>query len=82
MSKAKLYDWLKTKFTDLESAKVFYKKWIDEMGQETPFGMFSWRSMAAHISNVLQGKEQNNNEIITSYISTKYGNEIMFSYWH
>ena len=77
---SQFYDWLKTQFTDLESAKVFYKKWIDEMEQETPFGMFSWRAMAAHISNVLEGKKQDNNEFMTSYMSTKYGSEVMFSY--
>jgi hypothetical protein len=74
------YDWLKTQFTDLESAKVFYKKWIDEMDQETPYGVFSWRAMAAHISNVLEGNEPDNNEIYTSYMSTKYGSDVMFSY--
>ena len=50
------------------------------MDQETPYGVFSWRAMAAHISNVLEGNEPDNNEIYTSYMSTKYGSDVMFSY--
>ena len=73
------YDWLKQQFTDLKTAKIFYLKWKDEDDQETPYGCFSMRSMAAHISNVLEGKEHDDDAVCTNYMSTKYGPDIFWT---
>ncbi len=72
------YDYLRSQFNNLQEAKIFYKKWWVEWEQEIPdynFDMFSLRSMAYHISKVLENEEPDNN-ICTSYIDTKYGSEI------
>ena len=76
--KNEFYDWLRTQFTDLESAKVFAQKWAREMNQETPFGDFTQRAMSYHISNVLEGKNEDEGGI-TMYITTKYGVDIYWS---
>ena len=73
------YAWLKTQFVDLETAKVFYKKWLNDDNQETAYGCFSMRAMAAHISNVLEGKTYVNDNIYTNYIITEYGSDIYLS---
>ena len=72
------YNWLKQQFTDLDTAKTFYKKWREDEEQETPYGRFSMRAMAAHISNVLEGKEDDD-AICTNYMITKYGSDIFCS---
>lgn len=71
------YLWLSDQFNDLQSCKIFYKKW--SVDQNCPFGSFSMRSMAAHCSNVLEGKKRNPNAITTNYINTRYGSEIFLS---
>ena len=73
------YNWLKQQFTDLETAKLFYKKWKKDYDQETPYGCFGLRSMAAHISNVLEDKNYDDDTFFTNYIDTKYGPEIFGS---
>lgn len=73
------YEWLNQQFTDLNTAKEFYIKWKDEDDQETPYGCFSMRAMAAHISNVLEGKENYEDTVCTNYMSTKYGSDIFFT---
>ena len=73
------YEWLRSQFTDIEEAKVFYSKWRDEDDQESEYGCHSLRAMSAHISNVLEGKKTLGDDISTNYMSTKYGSEIFFS---
>lgn len=72
------YDWLKTQFTDLNSAKEFYKNWCGPLNQQTPFGCFSMRSMAHHVSNVLEGKDCSDPGSL--YYDTKYGSELYLNY--
>lgn len=71
------YDWLRTQFTDLESAKLFFRKFKDD-DQVTPFGDFSQKAMCYHISMVLEDKQPNNLSA-TDYINTKYGTDIYWS---
>ena len=68
------YNWLKTQFTDIESAKVFFNKIKDNC--ETPYGPFTQRAMCYHISQVLEGKEYKEIGQLTNYSATKYGVEI------
>lgn len=77
------YEFLKTQFSDLESAKKFYHNWIYENHQDIPGhpewsddDCFSMRAMAGHISQVLEGK---NEQYKNTYMNTKYGSEIYFS---
>ena len=70
------YEWLKTQFTDLESAKTFFKNW-KRSGQKTPYGEFTLRCMAAHISNILENKEYDPSEVI-SVSNTAYGIDILY----
>ena len=51
-------------------------KWIKKLRM----ACFRGERWPAHISNVLEGNEPDNNEIYTSYMSTKYGSDVMFSY--
>ena len=75
-----LYSFLRTQFNDLIEAKRFYYWWQNECDQQLPvFGMFSLRSMAYHISMVLEGYEEQTTEFLTMYIETKYGTEIYFT---
>jgi hypothetical protein len=70
--------WLKRQFHDFNSAVRWYVKFVHLDGQKTPYGMFSMRSMCAHISNVLEGKEEESDCICTNYTATKFGLDI---YW-
>ncbi len=81
------YNYLRTQFNNLDEAKVFYKKWINEWGQDIPghkewseINCFSMRAMAGHISAILT---KNDNEYESddcyTYADTKYGSEIYFS---
>lgn len=80
------YDYLKSHFNDLPSAKKFFIIWRCEWEQDIPGhpewsggNCFSIRSMAAHISNVLEGKSRDISGLITTnYITTKYGSDILF----
>ncbi len=70
------YNYLKTQFDDLETAKKWYKSWANG-GDHKPipkYGSFTCRAMAMHISNVLEGKEDDS--ATNSYIFTKHGTEI------
>lgn len=81
MSKEKLdfYDYLRTQFSTIEECHDFYQKWADEWDQELPeYGLFSLRAMAAHCSNVLEGKESEAGYFLNSYLDTKYGTTIFF----
>lgn len=74
-----LYEYLKTQFSDIETCKAWYRKWRDEDNQEIEgFGCISLRAMAAHCSNVLEGKTEDGSGdgFCTRYLSTKYGPEI------
>lgn len=82
-----LYDYLRTQFTNLEEAKIFFRKWAYGWRQNIPghpeFSVdndsddcsgFSLRAMAGHISAVLTG-----NVYDGVYNDTKYGSEIYLS---
>lgn len=73
------YEWLRSQFTNIEEAKVFYSKWRHEDEQESEYGCHSLRAMAAHVSNVLEGKKELGEDILTNYINTKYGSDLYFS---
>ena len=75
----KFYDWLRTHFNDLESAKKFYFKWVTEMEQLTPFGCFSLRAMAGHMSYVLEGYKYYPENGWLSYTETEHGSQIYLS---
>ena len=76
------YKYLRTQFSNLEEAKKWYRCWRNDMEQVVPgYGMFSWRAMAHHISNVLEGrKQQERNWWNKSYMDTKYGVEVYWSF--
>lgn len=80
-----LYKYLKTQFTDLTSAKQFMHRWATEMDQEIQgFGLISSRSLAAHVSAILEGKTEDDSSestFFTSYLNTKYGSELYFAAW-
>lgn len=73
------YEWLRSQFTNIEEAKIFYSKWRDEDEQESKYGYHSLRAMAAHVSNVLEGKKELVGDTLTNYMDSKYGSEIYFS---
>lgn len=82
------YKYLSKQFHDLESAKIWYRKWCDDWEQILPGENEAWcslRAMAAHMSNVLEIKERGGVYSITekgpctNYIATKYGSEIYFA---
>lgn len=77
-----LYEYLATQFNTIDGAIEFYNKWKYDWGQMLPeehFGgdCYSLRAMAAHCSNVLEGKPEPDGP--TEYINTKYGSQIYFS---
>jgi hypothetical protein len=77
--KQDFYDYLRTQFTDLESAKKWYQKWKDEMEQELEgYPLISCRAMAYHISTALEGKTEKDDDgsPLSDYTDTKYGRTI------
>lgn len=76
-----LYLYLRTQFKDIKSCKKWYIKWRNNEQPDILGGCFSLRSMAAHCSNVLEGKlcDDSGLEYCTMYINTKYGSDILFS---
>jgi hypothetical protein len=81
-----LYVYLKSQFTDLEGAKIFMKKWVNELDESLPVlgceNMGS-RSLSAHCSAVLEGKKEDDSGtgFCTYYLRTKYGPELYFAAW-
>ena len=76
------YDWLRTQFTDLESAKTWGRKWFNEMDQKTPFGECTARAMAYHINQALEGRMYcDETGAFTIYSQTKHGSEIVNAIW-
>jgi len=78
------YNYLREEITDLDSAKMFMWKWVNEMDQELPkFGSISSRALCAHVSAILEGKEQDDSggDGYTQYLNTKYGPELYYSAW-
>ena len=78
------YDWLRTQFHDLETAKEFGRRWVDAdcMNQETPYGLCSMRSMAYHCSQALEGKLYAGEPPgPTDYASTTHGVAIVNAIW-
>ena len=77
----KLYEYLKTQFSDLKSCKKWFKKWLNSDQPAILNTCFSMRALATHCSNVLEGKEKDNsgNELLTCYVNTKYGSDILWS---
>lgn len=70
------YNWLREHFSNFKEAKEFAHKWYEEMEQQTPFGEFTMRAMAGHISLVLEGKGMEDDKDYTTYMNTEYGPSI------
>jgi hypothetical protein len=77
----KFYDYLKTQFHDLTSCIEWYHcTWINKWDQDIPgrpeWNIFTQRAMARHCSNVLEGKniEQDGD----CYLDTKHGPAIFY----
>jgi hypothetical protein len=71
------YEYLRTQFHDLESAKEFYRKW-QKNGQEIEAyeDGYTFRAMAQHISNVLENKIQDEDDFFYDLKRGKYYAEI------
>lgn len=70
---------LREKFTTKPEAKAWFRKWAAD-GQETPYGSVSMRAMAHHVSNVLEGMtEQEDDFIWMPYFNTAHGTDIYFA---
>lgn len=81
---SQLIEYLKTQFADLDGAKTFMRRWATEMDETLPNGwQCSCRSLAAHCSAILEGKEEPNtiDGVSTHYISSKYGSDLYFAAW-
>lgn len=84
MTEKKLFEYLKTQFSNLEGAKKFMYRWANEMDQELPGGfLISSRALAAYCSAVLEGKKEVHSldGSSTFYIQTKYGIALFESAW-
>ena len=76
------YDYLRSQFNDLTSAKVWAHRWANEFDQTLPeWGECSSRAMAAHISNALDGMKNDPSIGLTSYMDTVHGPEIVQAMW-
>ena len=77
------YDWLRTQFTDLESAKRFAYHWANALDQSLPeWGDISSRAMAFHVSRALEGATHGFNAgALTNYLDTQYGPELFHAMW-
>ena len=72
------YEYLKTKFNDLEGAKEFYRRWLNDdqvVLKNMPIG-FSARAMAGHISDALTGTKEYCSTPGMPFYETKHGIEI------
>lgn len=74
------YQYLERQFNNLEEAKEWYLKWVNEWHQDIPGhpewsgeNCFSMQAMAGHISCCLTGEEYPG-----LYIGTKFGCEIFW----
>jgi hypothetical protein len=81
-----LYPYLRSQFSDLASAKIWAHHWAQEQEAGRPlaeFGSISSRAMAAHISNVLEGKDrdESGSRFTTNYLSTRYGPDLYEAMW-
>ncbi len=86
--KCDLYAYLKTEFGfgNLEQAKKFMRKWSQELDETLPvegYEMMSSRSLAAHCSAILEGKEVDDSGSgwCTDYLNTKYGSVLYYAAW-
>lgn len=77
-----LHNYLRTQFSDLEGAKAFMWRWVNEMDQELPgFGLISSRSLAAHCSAVLENAPVQTIGVTTNYMASKYGSDLYWAAW-
>ena len=77
-----LHKFLRTQFSDLDGAKLFMWRWVNEMDQMLPqFGAMSSRSMAAHCSAVLEGMPVQRVGFLTNHLASKHGSELFFAAW-
>lgn len=83
-----LFEYFKTQFKpgEIDKAKNWYIKWRDEWKQEIPGynefsgdNIFSFRTMAGHLSWYLQGKEGSYQDVVGPYRNTKYGTELYYT---
>lgn len=79
-----LYDYLRRECPDLIAAKKWIRKWANDWVQKMPWDkepVYTSRAMAAHVSNVLEGKPAPTDGGWTIYFATKYGSELYFAAW-
>jgi hypothetical protein len=83
LDKKHFYDYLRSQFDDIESAKAFAQKWATSMHQDTPgFGPMTCREMAAHISNVLEGIDSGDDSaLMLNFNADRYGIPIIKAMW-
>lgn len=83
----KLYRHWDDQDLDLEKAKKWIHKWVNEWDQVLPWDsepIFTSRAMAGHLSNFLEGGKIDTGYAIgepLSYIDTQYGSELYFAAW-
>lgn len=75
MNEDGFYVWLRKQFADRLEACDWVHRFVSEMNQKTPFGGFTWRAMAFHVSLVLEGAKspESSSSSLTNYLQTKYG---------
>lgn len=76
-----LHNYLRTQFSDIEGAKAFMWRWVNEMDQKLPGFAISTRSLAAHCSAVLEGVPVQTIGATTNYLASKYGCDLYFAAW-
>jgi len=83
MSQPDLYEYLREQCTDIESAKVWIRRWVEEWDHVLPWDSeaeFTVRAMSGHLSNVLEGGTSDSGYAAEtmSYMETVYGSDL---YW-
>jgi len=78
-----LYEYLRKECPDIDSAKVWMRKWLNEWDQKLPWektAVYTQRAMAGHLSNVLEGGNYETGYATgrIAYCETKYGTELYY----
>ena len=77
-----LHNYLRTQFSDLDGAKLFMRRWVEEMDQTLPgIGGISSRALSAHCSAVLEGSEVSSIGACTNYLESEYGSDLYSAAW-
>ena len=79
---AEFHVWLRTQFSDLDGAKRFVWRWMNEWDQHLPQGGgaewegefgYTMRAMAHHVSLALENREVEGDWYATTYLDSEYG---------